>query len=413
MTPFAIDTMPPLDPMREHLHRMWSSAAGAWGANVDFIDDRGEEVTRQLLRATAPRPGERVLELAAGPGGPAFTAAALVGPGGEVMQSDVSHEMVAIAAARAAALGLGNVRSRVLDLEHLDVPDASFDVVLCREGLMLVPDPDRAAREMHRVLRPGGRLALTVVGLVVAVSALRVRGVSLAIVTLAGAVAMERFVFNNPTIGGGEAGAPVASPHLLGIDLGTSASFPINASTPPSPVFGFVCVIAAVLLGMLVANLRRSDLGQRMLAVRSNERAAAAAGVDVRGTKLLAFGISSFIAGIAGALYAYDFGSVTADRFGIVTALGFVAFAYLGGITTVSGAIAGGMLVTEGLVIHAVNDWFGVPVSWQLLIAGLALILTIMFNPIGIAGAASHGIRRQLGRGRSTPTTAAVPAETT
>jgi branched-chain amino acid transport system permease protein len=254
-----------------------------------------------------------------------------------------------------------------------------------------------------------GAVVATIVGLVVAASALRVRGVSLAIVTLAGAVAMEHFVFDNPTIGGGLAGAPVSSPHLLGIDLGTSASFPINASTPPSPVFGFVCVIAAVLLGMFVANLRRSDLGQRMLAVRSNERAAAAAGVDVRGTKLLGFGISSFIAGIAGALYAYDFGSVTADRFGIVTALGFVAFAYLGGITTVSGAIAGGMLVTEGLVIHAVNDWFGVPVSWQLLIAGLALILTIMFNPIGIAGAASHTI----GRRRQPPTTAAVPAETT
>jgi branched-chain amino acid transport system permease protein len=257
-----------------------------------------------------------------------------------------------------------------------------------------------------------GAAVATVVGLVVAVSALRVRGVSLAIVTLAGAVAMERFVFDNPTIGGGVASAPVASPHLLGIDLGSSASFPINASTPPSPVFGFVCVVAAVALGMFVANLRRSDLGQRMLAVRSNERAAAAAGVDVRGTKLLGFGISSFIAGIAGALYAYDFGSVTADRFGIVTALGFVAFAYLGGITTVSGAIAGGMLVTEGLVIHAVNDWFGVPVSWQLLIAGLALILTIMFNPIGIAGAASQGLRRQVARRRPAASPTAVPVKT-
>jgi branched-chain amino acid transport system permease protein len=239
-----------------------------------------------------------------------------------------------------------------------------------------------------------GATIATAVGVLVAVSALRVRGVSLAIVTLAGAVAMEKFIFANPTIGGGLAGAPVSSPHLFGIDLGTSASFPINARTPPSPVFGIVCVVAAVGLGMVVANLRRSDLGQRMLAVRSNERAAAAAGIDVRGTKLVGFGISSFIAGIAGALYAYDFSSVTADRFGIVAALGFVAFAYLGGITTVSGAIAGGMLATEGLVIHAVNDWFGVPVSWQLLIAGLALILTIMFNPIGIAGAASQLLRR-------------------
>jgi branched-chain amino acid transport system permease protein len=242
-----------------------------------------------------------------------------------------------------------------------------------------------------------GALVATLAGLVVAISALRVRGVSLAIVTLAGAVAMEQFVFANPTIGGGESGAPVPSPHLLGIDLGANAGFPVNASTPPSPVFGFVCVVVAVGLGMLVANLRRSDVGQRMLAVRSNERAAAAAGIDVRGVKLLGFGISSFIAGIAGALYAYDFSSVTASRFGIVTALAFVAFAYLGGITTVSGAIAGGLLVTEGLVIHAVNDWFGIPVDYQLLVAGLALILTIIFNPVGIAGALAKGLPRPPG----------------
>jgi branched-chain amino acid transport system permease protein len=151
-----------------------------------------------------------------------------------------------------------------------------------------------------------------------------------------------------------------------------------------------------MVLGTLVASLRRSELGQRMLAVRSNERAAAAAGIDVRAVKLAGFGVSSFIAGVAGALYAYNFGSVTAGRFGIVTALGFVAFAYLGGITTVSGAVLRGMLVTEGLVIHAVNRWFGVPIAYQLLIAGLALILTIMFNPQGIAGAISGRAPRGL-----------------
>ena len=256
-----------------------------------------------------------------------------------------------------------------------------------------------------------GAFTATAVGLVVAVSALRVRGVSLAIVTLAGAVAMEQFLFANPTIGGGESGAPVGSPHLLGLDLGPAASFPINASTPPSPVFGLVCVAVVMVFGMIVANIRRSDLGQRMLAVRSNERAAAAAGIDVRGVKLVGFGIASFIAGIAGALYAYNFSSVTAGRFGIVTALGFVAFAYLGGITTVSGAVVGGLLVTEGLVIHAVNSWFGVPVSYQLLVAGLALILTIMFNPVGIAGAMAQVVRERRGRPQSPGAPAVRAAE--
>jgi branched-chain amino acid transport system permease protein len=241
-----------------------------------------------------------------------------------------------------------------------------------------------------------GAAAATVVGLLTAISALRVRGVNLAVVTLAAAVAIEEFVFANPTIGGGESGAPVPSPHLFGIDLGPSAAFPINADSPPSPVFGMVCVVVVAVLAALVASLRRSDLGQRMLAVRSNERAAAGAGIDVRAVKLAAFGIAAFIAGIAGALYAYNFGSVTAGRFGIVTALGFVAFAYLGGITTVAGALVGGMLVTEGLAIHAVNRWFGVPVDYQVFIAGLALIVTIVVNPMGIAGAASADFRRRL-----------------
>ena len=85
-------------------------------------------------------------------------------PEGEVVVSDVAPEMTEIAAARAEALGLANVTTRVLDLERIDEPDARFDVVLCRDGLMLAPQPERAAAELHRVLRPGGRFALAVWG---------------------------------------------------------------------------------------------------------------------------------------------------------------------------------------------------------------------------------------------------------
>ena len=110
------------------------------------------------------RPTGDVLELACGPGGAGIAAAERVGPEGEVVLSDVAPEMTAIAAQRAEARGLTNVRTRVLDLEDVDEPDASYDVALCREGLMLVPDPARAAREIRRVLRPGGRAALAVWG---------------------------------------------------------------------------------------------------------------------------------------------------------------------------------------------------------------------------------------------------------
>jgi ubiquinone/menaquinone biosynthesis C-methylase UbiE len=150
--------------LRERLHRMWASVAGAWEEHADYLDLRGADVTVKLLELAAPRPGERVLELACGPGSVGLAAAPLVGPDGEVVMSDVVPEMTAIAAARAEGLGLRNVRTRVLDLERIDEPDASYDIVLCREGIMLVPDPGRAALEIRRVLRPGGRVALAVWG---------------------------------------------------------------------------------------------------------------------------------------------------------------------------------------------------------------------------------------------------------
>ncbi len=149
---------------RARLHGMWSAVAGAWREHADYIDDRSATVTQELLRLSAPQPGERVLELACGPGGVGIAAAPLVGPDGEVVLSDVAREMTAIAAARAAAAGATNVRTCELDLEQIAQPDASFDVVLCREGLMFAADPGRAAREIGRVLRPGGRMVVAVWG---------------------------------------------------------------------------------------------------------------------------------------------------------------------------------------------------------------------------------------------------------
>jgi ubiquinone/menaquinone biosynthesis C-methylase UbiE len=153
-----------IDAKRAHLHGMWGSVAGAWAEHAEFVDARGSEVTERMLELSMPRPGERVLELACGPGSVGLAAAARVAPGGEVVISDVAAEMTAIAETRAAEAGFGNVRTLVLDLEDIDQPDGSYDVVLCREGIMLVPDPVRAAREIRRVLRPGGRFALTVWG---------------------------------------------------------------------------------------------------------------------------------------------------------------------------------------------------------------------------------------------------------
>jgi SAM-dependent methyltransferase len=159
-----MEIVPRDDELRAHLHRMWNGVAAGWAEHAEFTDARGAPVTERLLELASPQPGERVLDLATGAGGMGLAAAEYVGPGGEVVVSDVAPEMVAIAGRRAEARGLVNVSPRVLDVEWIDEADESFDVVFCREGIMLVPDPARAAGEIRRVLRPGGRAAIAVWG---------------------------------------------------------------------------------------------------------------------------------------------------------------------------------------------------------------------------------------------------------
>ena len=231
-----------------------------------------------------------------------------------------------------------------------------------------------------------GSAAAVMIGLVFGISALRVRGVSLAVVTLAGVVAIEQFGYANRRWGGGSTGSPVEQPELFGIRLGSNAGFRGLDGKVPSPVLGFLFLAVVVALCLLVASLRRSVLGQQMLSVRANERAAAAAGINVTRVKVTAYAISSFIAGTAGWMYAYNFGSVSAARFGILIALGFVAFAYIGGITMVSGAVVGGLVVTEGLIPYTIEEALNISGNWTLLVGGVILIVTLIQNPEGIAG---------------------------
>jgi ubiquinone/menaquinone biosynthesis C-methylase UbiE len=118
----------------------------------------------KLLTCAAPAPGEGVLDVACGTGLVAFGAARAVGPEGRVVGTDISDQMVEAARRRAEGQGLSNISFMRMDAESLALTDATFDVAFCALGLMYVPDPLRAVREMRRVLRPGGRLGLAVWG---------------------------------------------------------------------------------------------------------------------------------------------------------------------------------------------------------------------------------------------------------
>jgi ubiquinone/menaquinone biosynthesis C-methylase UbiE len=117
-----------------------------------------------LLALASPAAGEQVLDIACGTGLVSFEAARAVGPRGRVLGIDLSERMIGAAERRARDLSLSNCSFSRMDAEMLALPNGSFDVVLCALGLMYMPNPEQALREMSRVLRPGGRLSLAVWG---------------------------------------------------------------------------------------------------------------------------------------------------------------------------------------------------------------------------------------------------------
>jgi branched-chain amino acid transport system permease protein len=236
-----------------------------------------------------------------------------------------------------------------------------------------------------------GVIIAVLLGLFCGIPALRVRGVSLAVVTLAAAVAIENFGFGNNTWGGGIKGSSVPAPSLFGWQWGPNASLHGLFGAEPSPLFGWFVLIVLVIVGLLVSNLRRSALGQDMLAVRANERAAAAAGINVRQTKLLGFAISAGVAGVGGVLLAYAYSSITPTSYDIATSLALIAFAYICGISTVAGAIYGGFIFIGGIFAYALLEWFGLQGEWFTLAGGVLLIFTLIFQPQGVATALFYG----------------------
>ncbi|HEX3205067.1 MAG TPA: methyltransferase domain-containing protein [Propionibacteriaceae bacterium] len=148
------------------LRTEWRNAAQGWRAWLEVLEaaDGGQAVSRSLVELARIGPGDEVLDVAAGYGEPGLTAARAVAPGGHVVCTDISAEMLAVGGERAAAAGLDNVEFLELDAEELAFKEASFDAVLSRQGLQFLPDVAGVLARLHSLLKPGGRLAVAVWG---------------------------------------------------------------------------------------------------------------------------------------------------------------------------------------------------------------------------------------------------------
>ncbi|MDL9937841.1 branched-chain amino acid ABC transporter permease/ATP-binding protein [Gordonia sp. ABSL1-1] len=224
-------------------------------------------------------------------------------------------------------------------------------------------------------------LAATVVGVIVGLPALRVRGLPLMVATLALAVFLEAFWFRNPSLNGGIQGAPVQAPSLFGLDLGIGAG-----EGYPRVVFGVLCLVVLVLAVLGVAWLRRSNHGAAMLAVRANERSAAAAGINVGVTKLAAFAVASFLAGLGGSLLAYQQSLATAGTYSVFAGLGLFAVFYVAGVTSISGALLAGIMAPGGILYTAFDQFSETFGDYYLLISGIMLVVVVITSPDGLVG---------------------------
>lgn len=219
------------------------------------------------------------------------------------------------------------------------------------------------------------------VGLLVALPALRTRGVNLAVATMGMALAIEFLILRNielTTVGGLEPGLIVDPPKLFGLDL-DPAEHPNRYAT--------LCVILLALAMIVVANLRRGRAGRRMIAVRTNERAAASLGISVFGAKLYAFAIGAGIAAVAGVLLAF---TTTTIQFGAIysvqESINAIVYAVIGGVGFIAGPILGATFAVGTLGPKLMESLLGTDVAnlFQI-IGGFGLIVILLQDPDGLA----------------------------
>ncbi len=255
-----------------------------------------------------------------------------------------------------------------------------------------------------------GVAAAVGLGVLIGLPAVRIRGVQLAVVTLAASAPIGLLLLRNDVIFGAavESDYPVPRPEWFGAYVG--AADPDTARTDYWRFTVFAVIVTAA-VAVAVAGLRRGPTGRRFLAVRANERAAAAAGINVARTKLTGFAIAAGIAGLAGVLQSYRLGSIRTDSYGLFIGLALFAFVYLGGITSVYGAVIGGLLVSGGLIAHTIDTHAdGGFEQYVPIVGAIGLIVTAIVHPEGIALANAQMGKKLWNRARGVQATR--PAET-
>jgi len=226
-----------------------------------------------------------------------------------------------------------------------------------------------------------GVAVIAPLGALLALPAVRARGLNLAVATMGIGAAIELVLFNNPSISGGAGGVDVTPPSFFGIELD-----PI-LNTGAYAVF---VVVVFTLVALAVANIRRGRSGRRMIAVRTNERAAASLGIGVRGVKVYAFAMAAAIATIGGVILAYRNDVVMFSEFNNLTSINLVAWAMVGGVGYILGSLWGAQLAPSSIGTEIINTFW--PHLHEIIapIGGLLLLLFLLQGEGGLAVANAH-----------------------
>jgi ABC-type branched-subunit amino acid transport system ATPase component/branched-subunit amino acid ABC-type transport system permease component len=240
------------------------------------------------------------------------------------------------------------------------------------------------------------------IGVTVGLPSVRVRGPYLAVTTLCLAVALENFLFDSAKFTGGDVGSVVTNLTFFGLD--------VNPALHPRS-YAVLVLAFAVVAGLLIANLRRSRTGRSMIAVRSNERAAAALGISVVGMKLRAFVVGSVLAALGGVLFAFLNSVIVYSTFTWLQSVTITGFGIIGGMGFAAGPYFGALFQPGSLSTNVGNE-FGASIQTYLLLAGgVFLIATVIQSPDGVAARSAKDIGRLIRLGerflrRSQPTAA-------